>query len=132
VSQQHARSHQERSRHKDVAANIKRLRVRCGLTQARLADSLDVSQQQVQKWERGTVSFSTARLESVAKALGCDLSELLISSEPVDATAEQPQRARPLSAMECELLDAFGQVTELAKKRLVLQMTRALAQGIVE
>jgi transcriptional regulator with XRE-family HTH domain len=103
--------------------------VRCGLTQTRLADSLDVTQQQVQKWERGTVSFSTSRLESLAKIFGCDLSELLVPSEPVNMSATQPQRARPLSAMECELLDAFGQVTELAKKRLVLQMTRAVAQG---
>lgn len=97
-----------------------------GLTQAGLADKLDVTQQQVQKWERGTVSFSTSRLESLARALETDLAELLKPEQLQAGALHQSRRARPLSAMEDELLEAFAAVTELSKKRLVLQLTKAL------
>lgn len=118
---------QARSRQKVVAANIRRLRILANLTQAKLADKLDVTQQQVQKWERGSVSFSTSRLDTLAEAFSCNVTELLNPISTDQASTQLPvKRARPLSAMECRLLDAFAKITELSKKRLVLKLTEAL------
>jgi len=124
---------QARSRQKVVAANIRRLRILANLTQAKLADKLDVTQQQVQKWERGSVSFSTSRLDTLAEAFSCDVTELLNPISADQASTQLPEnRARPLSAMECRLLDAFAQITELSRKRLVLKLAQALGPEAAE
>lgn len=52
---------------------VRALRVRCGLTQAQLADMLGVRQQTVSEWERGAYRPTRARskhLSLVAEQLG--------------------------------------------------------------
>lgn len=58
-------------------ANIRRLRVQAGLTQARLAELADVELRTEQKWERGEINpplTTVARLQGV---LGCSWESML-------------------------------------------------------
>lgn len=57
--------------------NIKRLRQAAKLTQAQLAEKVNVEQPTVQRWESGKRKPSIDDLEGVAGALGVSLSELV-------------------------------------------------------
>lgn len=62
--------------------NIATLRRRAGLTQAALAERLNVEQPTVQRWEKGKRELGVNTLIEIAKALGVDPS-LLLSQESV-------------------------------------------------
>jgi transcriptional regulator with XRE-family HTH domain len=56
-----------------VGARIRARRKMLGQTQAQLAEALDVSFQQLQKYERGANRLSVALLYEIARAQGTDL-----------------------------------------------------------
>jgi len=62
---------------KSFGANVRRLRVQAGFTQARLAEMADVELRTEQKWERGEINpplTTVARLQGV---FGCSWENLL-------------------------------------------------------
>ena len=61
--------------------SMKELRERRGLTQAQIADQLNVDKSSVSKWESGTADPSTSNLLALAKLFGVSAEELLKSVE---------------------------------------------------
>lgn len=73
---------------KHVGGKILSIRLALGLSRNQLAQKLDITQQQVQKYEKGTNRISASRLVVIAKALSKDISYFYEglsddSSEPV-------------------------------------------------
>ena len=62
---------------REIGARIKARRVALGLTLAHLGRALDVSYQQVQKYESGVNRLSASSLVAVATALGVPAAALL-------------------------------------------------------
>lgn len=60
-----------------TAETIKRLRTEKGLTQAQLAQTLDVSDKAVSKWETGRGLPDISLIEPLSKALGVSVIELI-------------------------------------------------------
>ncbi len=56
---------------------LKELRLRKGLTQERLSQLLNVSQQAITKWESGECLPRADKLPRLAEILGCTVDELL-------------------------------------------------------
>ncbi len=56
---------------------IKNHRIRCGMTQEFVAESLDVTRQAVSKWETDSSEPSTSNLLALAKLFGISAAELL-------------------------------------------------------
>ena len=56
--------------------NIKRIRGSKGLSQCEVANSLDVSQQAVAKWEAGEAMPRADKLPEIARVLDCEVSDL--------------------------------------------------------
>lgn len=78
-----ATSHFELDSIDDIAGALIKARVRRGLTQKALAEELGVSEQQIQKWERGGYErASLARIADVADVLEYELDGFLRPSEP--------------------------------------------------
>lgn len=71
--------HQEAEKNvcKSLGEVIRENRIRCGMTQEFVAQSLGVSRQAVSKWENGTSDPSTSNLLSLAKLFQMDVGELL-------------------------------------------------------
>ncbi|GAA0718977.1 hypothetical protein GCM10008905_06400 [Clostridium malenominatum] len=61
----------------NLGSKIKQHRNKCGLTQKQLAKKLNLSLQSIVKYERGDREPSFANLNSLSKAFGIELSELL-------------------------------------------------------
>lgn len=58
-------------------ANLRRLRVEAGLTQARLAEMADVELRTEQKWEKGEINPPSTTVVRVQRVLGCGWEELM-------------------------------------------------------
>lgn len=70
-----------------LGAFLKKYRIENGLTQACLADRLDLSQNSISQYEKGTRHPPISRLAPIAKALGVPVSALVS-----EATPEQKER----------------------------------------
>lgn len=55
---------------------IRKMRLARGLTQAKLAEALDVDTSTVTKWETGEAKPRADKLPLLAKILGCSIDEL--------------------------------------------------------
>jgi transcriptional regulator with XRE-family HTH domain len=76
-----------------VARRVVELRRDAGLTQEQLAEALDVTVQQVGKWEVGE-NLTLASMARMATALGVPAIELLRPPKPVERTTKRG-RGRP-------------------------------------
>lgn len=56
--------------------NIRPLRQAAGLSQAAVAEKLNVAQQTVAKWESGTILPNAEKLPALADLLGCTIDAL--------------------------------------------------------
>ena len=65
-----------------IGRNLKKLRISAGLTQDQLGECLYVTRQTVSNWERGTSRPDLDQLESIAGALGVDVTTLLYGEQP--------------------------------------------------
>lgn len=61
----------------DVGAAIRATRMAKHISQERLAEAIDVTFQQVQKYEKGINRLSLSRALDICEALGVELSDLL-------------------------------------------------------
>ena len=100
------------------------------LTQSDLGARLDVSYQQIQKYERGVNRISFSTLVRVAETLECRVADLIgdlddpsVASVPITAAASQ------IAASEMnELLSAYGGIHSKSVRRSILKLATALSK----
>ena len=69
-----------------VGANISRRRKKLGLTQAEMAEKLNIGGDSLSRVENGVVAPRFQRLEEIAAVLGCPVADLFRqASDPLDA-----------------------------------------------
>jgi len=109
-----------------VGARVRIRRRTLGLSQTELANSLGVTFQQVQKYERGTNRISASMLVKVAAKLETTVAALVGEDEiaPVD-TAIYIQLATPGAP---ELLAAFAKIKTAEVRNAVIKMVVALGE----
>jgi transcriptional regulator with XRE-family HTH domain len=100
-----------------VAENLRRLRSAAGLSQARLAEEANVSQQLVSQIERGE-NVSTKYLPQLARAIGCAVADIDPSYQSDSDLLDDP--------ITRELARLAGKLTDVERRFLL-----AAAQGIV-
>ena len=66
----------EKNLSKTLGANIASRRSRLGLTQAQLAELLDIGQDALSRMEKGVISPKISRLPILASSLRCSVAEL--------------------------------------------------------
>jgi transcriptional regulator with XRE-family HTH domain len=63
-------------------ANVRRLRVQAGWTQAKLAEIIEVELRTEQKWEAGEINVPLATLARIQEVFGCRREGLLAQLKP--------------------------------------------------
>ncbi len=106
-----------------VARNIRRLRKRTGVTQTALAAALNVTFQQVQKYERASNRVSAGRLYCIADFLGVDIGAMFTGLEI--GSAMDP--LQPLGRDALEAASLYHAVPSRAVRIAVIEMLRAVA-----
>ncbi|MQL48221.1 helix-turn-helix domain-containing protein [Photorhabdus khanii] len=103
-----------------LGQRISALRKHAGLTQAQLAQALNVSQQAVQSWEAGRRRVQISVLPEMARLL-CVSLEALFGEEAIDMV---PRKRGPASRLE-QQIQIISQLPR-AKQKLVSEMLEAV------
>lgn len=93
----------------------------------RLAAKLDVSYQQVQKYEKGVSSISVERLESIAQALNVPITTFLpgVAKEGVSARMTAP----PIADDERAILDVYRKLKGRSARRAFFEILTLLIKS---
>ncbi|PWR24958.1 helix-turn-helix domain-containing protein [Zavarzinia aquatilis] len=107
-----------------VGARVKLRRQLLGLSQTDLADSLGLTFQQVQKYEKGTNRVSASKLYQLSQTLDVPVAFFFdgLGGEAAE-TAEVPA----LTADAVRLVAAFETIHDQAIRAQVVQITRAIS-----
>lgn len=95
------------------AANLKRLRMAKGLSQANMAERLGVSGPSISGWEKGRARPKEDRLADLANLLGVPVSQLLVDPQPdmihdlIDASRDQIARATGVAPERVRIIVEF-------------------------
>jgi transcriptional regulator with XRE-family HTH domain len=110
----------------EVGLNLRRARLLRKLSQTQLGDALDISFQQIQKYERGVNRLSTAMLIRAARFLGIRPVDLL---PPQDSVEAPHGLARQLSGVRgaAEVVNAYCSVGSPRVRRALLKLIRVVA-----
>jgi transcriptional regulator with XRE-family HTH domain len=122
---------------KHVGAKIRMRRLTLGLSQTNLGDAVDITFQQIQKYEKGTNRVSASRIQQLAKVLDVPVS-FFFEGAPEAAT-----NARKLSANSSatpnyvtdflgsrdghKIMRAFSQITDPRLRRKMVALAEELS-----
>ena len=102
-----------------LGLRISTLRKAAGMTQAQVAQALNVSQQAVQAWEAGRRRIQISILPAVAALLSVSLEDLL-----GDATEKPPRRRGPAPKWQ-QMIEEIDSLPK-AKQKIISEMLSAL------
>jgi transcriptional regulator with XRE-family HTH domain len=109
-----------------VGERIRARRAELGLTQEQLSQALQVSYQQVQKYETGANRISAGRIYEIARKLGVDVS-YFFEGLGLDDPSEQPpleHGGRQRSAIE--LVRKFAQIDDPHVRSAIAGLVKAI------
>ncbi len=93
-----------------VGKRIRTIRLERGLTQSDLAERLNVSYQQIQKYENDTTSVSIERLFEIAEALGVEPVSMIEQQQPESVAEPGENTVYRLTPEEARLLKLFRKI----------------------
>ena len=106
------------------------------LTQERLGELLDLTFQQVQKYEKGVNRVSAGRLYEIAGVLGVPVSyffdgaEEFLGAEQADFAEDDSEPHAPVMTPEMlELISAFQKIEDISLRKSLLNTVRAAASA---
>lgn len=102
----------------EIGLKIHELRLAMGLSRQQLASQLDVTHQQLTKYENGTNRISAGRLPSVAIALGQPISYFFQNTTTIPPTHHQ--------RMSMEVSRNFLKITDPAHQIAINMLIRSL------
>jgi transcriptional regulator with XRE-family HTH domain len=108
-----------------VGAFIRSQRLALGMSQTALADKLDITFQQVQKYEKGTNRVGSSRLVKIADALGVEPSFFFPRNGK--SNAEDPEAITLASTIGAtKLLRAYSEIRDTDARRAVVALVESL------
>jgi len=121
----------------NVGARVRLKRTMIGLSQEKLGDSLGVSFQQVQKYEKGTNRISASKMHEIAEILQEPVSFFFkdspgsTSQQTGFAEAENSEYIADLlsSPDDVKLFRAFNKIKDPKIRKNIIDMVRSFADG---
>jgi len=118
----------------EVGRRVRERRLRSRMSQSELAQSIGVTFQQVQKYEKGTNRIGAGRLSQIAKALDVPIASFFSPASPDEAlpSISSPQDTDEISAVMAtrdgvELVRAFAAVQDAATRRQIVALVQAIS-----
>ena len=110
-----------------IGRRVRRIRTARGMSQTELGTAINVTFQQIQKYEAGTNRIAASTLLRIAGALEVDPTDLLTSTVTPLHKSEDNARPSLLSTPGAEaLLDAYAKLGSDALRRAVLSLVREM------
>lgn len=118
-----------------VGGRVRMRRKFLGMSQEGLADAIDLTFQQVQKYERGSNRISASKLHDISKVLKAPIAyffEGIGENEPSESfsesESEQYVHTFLMTTEGIELAGAFPRIRNPKHRRRILELVRALAE----
>jgi transcriptional regulator with XRE-family HTH domain len=126
-----------------VGRRVRLRRTLLGMSQEQLGDALNITFQQVQKYERGSNRISASRLWDISQILDVPVS-FFFDDMSDDAAAHSPRRMKTVSSEEyeekpndpmarretLELVRAYYNITNQQVRKRITEMVKAVASGL--
>ncbi|WP_455373306.1 helix-turn-helix domain-containing protein [Limibacillus halophilus] len=113
-----------------IGKRLRQLRTERGLTQTQLGDMLDVSFQQIQKYEKGTNRIGSGRLWVISRLLNAPITYFFEDLEEVQQIAEpEPVGDGRLSRDSVQLARALNELADGEVKSQVAKLIKAIAKA---
>ena len=119
-----------------VGQRIRWRRRELKLTQERLGELLELTFQQVQKYEKGVNSVSAGRIYEIAGVLGVPVSyffdgaEEFLGAEQAEFAEDDSEPHAPVMTPEMlELISAFQKIEDISLRKSLLNTVRAAASA---
>jgi len=116
----------------EIGKRVRTLRLQRGLSQTELGALIDVTFQQVQKYEKGTNRISAGRLQRIAEVMSVPVSFFFagFDEKPKVASASQPVDVE-FSFLQTEgalrLARAYARIKQPSVRLQLLRLTEAIA-----
>jgi transcriptional regulator with XRE-family HTH domain len=111
--------------YRELGLNIRTARSACGKSQSDVAEHIDVTFQQVQKYENGTNRIPVDRLVRLADYLEVPVSEFIAPSED---DSEFRSLVSQFTAKEFHaLMEAWGSIKDRAARAALLNLAKRMA-----
>jgi len=111
---------------KNIGKTIKKYRLAVNMSQMALAEKINISYQQLQKYEKGIDNISVYRLKQISEALKIPINSLLEVQEPEKVAEEISEYG--LSKEERRLLDLFRGIDNKNIRRGLLLELKGIAE----
>jgi transcriptional regulator with XRE-family HTH domain len=98
------------------------------MSQTDVGEALDVTFQQVQKYERGDNRASASTLVRVGRALSVSVASLLGEADP--SAMDSPALPSLATRAGHELLDAYATISDVWVRRALVRLARTLADRL--
>jgi transcriptional regulator with XRE-family HTH domain len=108
-----------------VGERIRQRRTELGLTQEHLASALDISYQQIQKYETGANRVSAGRLFEIAQRLEVDVAYFFDGLEP--AAASRPLEHGGKNRAAIEVVRNFAEIDDAGVRSALSGLIKSLA-----
>lgn len=109
-----------------VGQRVRQRRQLLGLSQTKLADALNVTFQQVQKYERGSNRVGAGRLYQLSEVLDVPVGYFF---DTINTSEGTPKSTAPeLSREQVSLLRAFDAINDSAVRRRIYELVREIAE----
>lgn len=116
-----------------VGQKLREFRTLRGLSQDHLAQALDISFQQVQKYERGANRISASRLHQLSAILGVPVGaffeDLAAPTEYRNAPGVDAEFERMASRETLELVRAYYEIEDAAVRKRLIDFVRTLGKS---
>ena len=109
-----------------IGERIRLRRTELGLTQEQLADTLDVSYQQIQKYETGANRISASRMFELARRLEVDMSYFFDGLAFDDRGAPPPLEHGGRQRSAIELVRKFAQIDDPQVRAAIAGLVKAI------
>lgn len=111
----------------EIGQRVRSLRLQRGLSQTELGNLINVTFQQVQKYEKGANRISAGRLQRIAEVLGVPAAHFF-AAEPKSASGGAGQEIELLQTEGAlRLARAYARIKEPGVRLHLLRLTEAIA-----
>ena len=112
-----------------VGSRVRLRRMMLGMSQERLGESLGITFQQIQKYEKGVNRLSSGRLIQLASALQCSVTDLIGGGEK-GSIKSTPFSRYAASKEGVAIINAMARIPSLAVRRHVISLVESLSASI--
>ncbi|MCB1592689.1 MAG: helix-turn-helix transcriptional regulator [Alphaproteobacteria bacterium] len=114
-----------------IGANLRLIRKARGLSQVELGEALDVTFQQVQKYELGKNRVSASRLYEVAKVLDCNLMNFYdgLYNEKGVGSHKSSMNLSSADSTTIQILGLLSSIEDQTIKKKLLSFLKSLSNG---